>query len=100
MWEQLNMVRGANDDFDGVDDEDEHDPDLLMDDQMEGQLEIDAFSIETGGQLDASGMDVAKTGEPFVDYDDLFDNIDVSSVHRESRDERSGNDQPDPDADQ
>lgn len=88
------MVRSVIDDFGDYEDDDEHDPDLIMDDQMGAQLEGDGFSVEPGDISTRDGMDVASTGEPYVDYSDLYDNIDVKGdQNREGAD-----DQPDSDA--
>ena len=82
------MVRNVNEDFGDYEDEDEHDPDLIMDDQMEAQLEDNGFSVEAGLTHNLEGADVAATGEPYVDYSNLYDKIDVHKRNqRESTDD-------------
>jgi hypothetical protein len=87
------MARSINSDFGGSEDEDQHDPDLIMDDQMNAQMEAGSFHIETGGMLDQDGKDIDKTGEPYIDYSDLYDNIDVSKVERKLRTQNNRQDE-------
>jgi hypothetical protein len=87
------MSNSVNDDFGDYNDEDEHDPDLIMDDQMGAQLEVDGFSVKSGGTYNRDGMDVSETGEPYVDYSDMYDNIDVKGAqNREGEDDQEDSD--------